>query len=58
MGIPKVYWWGTEHDYNILVMDLLGPSLDALFAKAKHRFSLKTVLMLGIQLVGCSVKVG
>ena len=30
-GIPNMHWFGVEGDYNILVMDLLGPSLEDLF---------------------------
>jgi len=26
-GIPNVYYCSTEGDYNVLVMDLMGPSL-------------------------------
>ncbi|CAO3646791.1 unnamed protein product [Cunninghamella echinulata] len=25
VGIPFVQWFGKEHEFNILVMDLLGP---------------------------------
>ena len=45
-GIPYVYYHGSEADYNILVMDLLGPSLADLFAFCGNRFSMKTTLML------------
>lgn len=45
-------WFGTEGDYNVLVMDLLGPSLEDLFNFCSRKLSLKTVLMLADQMVG------
>ena len=52
-GIPNVRWFGVEGDYNVLVMDLLGPSLEDLFNFCTRKLSLKTVLMLADQMVGC-----
>jgi len=46
-----VYWWGSEGDYNIMVMDLLGASLEDLFSLSKRKFSLKTILLLADQMV-------
>lgn len=27
IGFPNVHWYGVEGEYNVLVMDILGPSL-------------------------------
>ncbi|EES00938.1 casein kinase I [Sorghum bicolor] len=50
-GIPNIKWFGVEGDYNVLVMDLLGPSLEELFSFCNRKLSLKTVLMLADQLI-------
>lgn len=51
-GIPNIKWFGVEGDYNVLVMDLLGPSLEEMFNFCSRKLSLKTVLMLAEQMVG------
>ncbi|KAJ8560114.1 hypothetical protein K7X08_004172 [Anisodus acutangulus] len=50
-GVPNLKWVGVEGDYNVLVMDLLGPSLEDLFNFCSRKISLKTVLMLADQMI-------
>ena len=50
-GFPKVYWYGSEGDYNIMVMDLLGHSLESLLELCENKFSLSTVFVLAEQMV-------
>ena len=51
VGIPQIRWYGQEADYKVLVMDLLGPSLEDLFNFCSRRFTMKTVLMLAEQMI-------
>ena len=50
-GIPQIHWNGVEGDYNVLVMQLLGPSLEDLFNFCERKMSLKTVAMLADQMI-------
>jgi len=51
VGVPNVRWCGVEGDYNVMVIDLLGPTLEDLFNYCGRKFNLKTVLMVADQLI-------
>lgn len=50
-GVPSLVWFGSEEQHNVLIMQLLGPTLQALVEQSKGKFSLKTTLLLGEQMV-------
>ncbi|CAL8111700.1 unnamed protein product [Orchesella dallaii] len=51
IGFPTARYFGQESRHNVLVIDMLGSSLEELFSKCGFRFSLKTVLMIADQLM-------
>ncbi|KAI7876658.1 casein kinase I [Mucor mucedo] len=50
-GVPNAYYFGQEGLHNILVIDLLGPSLEDMFDVCGRKFSTKTVAMLAINML-------
>ncbi|KAF8643890.1 hypothetical protein AX16_008906 [Volvariella volvacea WC 439] len=50
-GIPQIYHFGQEGLHNILVIDLLGPSLEDLFDMCGRKFTVKTVCMAAKQML-------
>lgn len=58
--VPGLYYVGTDtsmekQHFHVMVMDMLGPSLEDLFQACKRQFDLKTVLLIGIQMVTLNV---
>ena len=51
-GIPRIMSYIEEGDYNIMIMELLGKSLEGLLRQySEERLSLKTVCLLGIEML-------
>lgn len=51
IGLPKIYDFIQTPDYNMMFMQLLGPSLEDLFTKYKRKFKIETIFKLSIQLI-------
>ena len=51
VGFPNIYYFKKGAEKNICVMDYLGPSLEDLFDFSFNKFSIKTVLMIAIQIL-------
>ena len=50
-GVPQIFWFGVEGTHNVMVMELLGQSLEELLQSNKGRLDLKTVLLLADQMI-------
>ncbi|OMJ69003.1 hypothetical protein SteCoe_33392 [Stentor coeruleus] len=50
VGIPKLFWYGTEGTHNIMVIELLGQSLSNLIQLKRKLLSLETILLLADQM--------
>jgi serine/threonine protein kinase len=58
-GFPRAHWMGDSlltlnsktEKHNVLIMDRLGDSLESLYTSCDRKFGVKTVCMIGIQIV-------
>ena len=46
-----MHWFGVAGEYNTMVMELLGQNLEDLFNFCTKNFTLKTILLIAIELV-------
>ena len=51
IGVPRLKWFGQEHNQRVLVLSLLGPSLENISVGSGCRFKLRTVLAIANQMV-------
>jgi len=50
-GLPQIYDFIQTPDFNIMFMQLLGPSLEDVFNKCNRQFSLSTIMHMADQLI-------
>lgn len=50
-GLPYIYSLIQTPKFNMMVMELLGSSLENLFVKSDRKFNIETVLLLGINII-------
>jgi serine/threonine protein kinase len=53
---PKLYWSGSEGDYNIMVMELLSTNLENLMQNCGRKFSVSSSFALAEQMVVWGIK--
>ena len=51
LGIPKILYAGQEGQYNLIVTELLGPSLFDLQKYVSIQFTMQTTVMLAIETI-------
>ena len=51
ISVTQIHAFTTEGQYNVMLMDLLGSSLEDLFNDNNKKMSVKTVLQVGDQLI-------
>lgn len=50
-GMPEVHWYGVEGRHKVIVMNLMGPSLEDMFNACDRKFPVKLVLTLAEELI-------
>jgi len=61
--VPFLHFVGDEKTddkkmYHVMVMDLLGKSLEDLFQECRRKFDLKTCLHIATQMVSLAIQIG
>jgi serine/threonine protein kinase len=56
-GIPKIHSFYETPKFNVLVMELLGDNLDAIFNSYNKKFELCTVLKIGYEIINLIEKI-
>ena len=51
IGFPQFHYYTSTQEFNLMVMELLGPSIEDMYNLCNKRFTLKTVLMLADQML-------
>eukprot|EP01065_Artemidia_motanka_P006417 TRINITY_DN13158_c0_g1_i1.p1 TRINITY_DN13158_c0_g1~~TRINITY_DN13158_c0_g1_i1.p1 ORF type:complete len:388 (+),score=34.55 TRINITY_DN13158_c0_g1_i1:94-1257(+) len=51
VGVTQLHWYGVEGDFNVMIIDMLGPSLEDLFQYNGRQFHPVAVAALGMQMV-------
>ena len=50
-GFPNIYYFGQHCGRYVLVMEMLDRNLESMFQLCGHKFTLKTIIFIGVQLL-------
>ena len=50
-GISQMHWHGVKDDFNVLILDLLGPTLQELFDFCNRKFTNQTLCWIGYEMI-------
>lgn len=50
-GVPQLQWFGVEGEYTVMVLDILGPTVNNLFEFCNMKFDYKTIMWLASQMM-------